>query len=163
MSGYVLCVIGTVLLSAILTAILPEGKTAGVIKGITRLVCVLAIVSPVLQFLQSKDLASSKKTSGIFSENVIEVDESFIQYYSEKRVEETETALAEELATKYGVDVAVTIRWEYEREEYQDKYEWNGIRVTEISIKNKGGASEEIINEMAEYITKNYCSEVLIE
>lgn len=162
MSGYVLSVIGTVLISAVLTAILPEGKTAGVVKGITRLVCVLAIVAPVLGFLQSKDFTASKKTKGIFSENVIEVDESFIQYYSEKRVEQTESALAEELSAKYGIDVTVTIHWEYEQETYKDKYELDNIRITKISIKGEN-ASEEIIDEMAEYVAKNYCSEVLIE
>ena len=50
MNEYVLSVIGTVLIASVLTAILPEGKTSGIIKGITRLVCVVAIVAPVVSF-----------------------------------------------------------------------------------------------------------------
>ena len=50
MNAYVLSVIGTVLISAVLTAIIPEGKTSKVIKGIARLACVLVIVTPIVQF-----------------------------------------------------------------------------------------------------------------
>ena len=51
LNDYLLCVIGTVLICSILTAIAPEGKTSAVIKGVARLTCVLAIISPVLNFL----------------------------------------------------------------------------------------------------------------
>ena len=164
MNEYVLSVIGTVLIASVLTAILPEGKTSGIIKGITRLVCVVAIVAPVVQFLQSKESELGiKKTSGIFSENVIEVDESFIQYYSETRVGQTEEALEEELKDKFGCSVSVKLAWEIIKETYEDKYPIENVRITQISIKNTSEASEETMQEMAEYVAKNYCSEVLIE
>lgn len=38
MSGYLLAIIGIVLLTGILSAVLPEGKTAKFIKGMTKLV-----------------------------------------------------------------------------------------------------------------------------
>ena len=51
MSSYLLIIVGSVLLSAILTAVIPSGKTANVIKGVTKAVCLLAILSPVPDIL----------------------------------------------------------------------------------------------------------------
>ena len=164
MSGYVLSVIGTILLSSVLTAILPEGKTSGVIKGVARLVCVLAIVAPVLTFLQSKGIGGdTKKTSGIFHENVIEMDESFIEYYSETRVLQAEGALEAELQEKYGYSVTIHFDWAREKETYADKYLIEGIRILQVRIICNEPISEEAAREMAGYVAKNYCSEVLIE
>ena len=60
MNAYVLSVIGTILLSAIITAILPDGKTNSVIKGVSRLACVIAIVMPILTFFQSGDWSAGE-------------------------------------------------------------------------------------------------------
>ncbi len=163
MSGYVLSVIGTVLIASVLTVILPEGKTSGIIKGLTRVACVVAIVAPVVRFLQSKEDMGLKKTSAYFSENVIELDESFIQYYSETRVAQTEYALEEELVAKFQVPVSVEFTWIKTKETYADKYLLEGIQITQISIKKPADASEDTMKEMAEYVAENYCSEVLIE
>ena len=159
-----LSVIGTVLLSAVITAVLPEGKTVGVIKGIARLACVLAIVAPILTFLQTKDIGEdAKKTSGNFYKNVIEMDESFIEYYSEARVSQTERALENELKEKYGYDIAVKFTWVPEEEVYNSKYFINGIRVLQIQIKCLEEVTEGERKVMVGYVVKNYCSEVLIE
>ena len=91
------------------------------------------------------------------------MDESFIQYYSEKRVEQTESALEEELRDIYKVPVTVCFTWEKSKETYANKYLLEGIQITQISIKNVGDMPKERIKEMTDYVAKNYCSEVLIE
>lgn len=158
MNGYLLSVIGTVLLSAILTAIVPEGKTSSAIKGVAKLACVLAIVAPVLEFFQSggSKLGTKKSSTSIFSESVIQTDEEFIKYYSEMRIRETEKALERELAEKYGAETEVTLEWSSETEET------DGIRITRIRIRLED-ETEEVGQMIADYVKKNYCSEVLLE
>lgn len=152
MNAYLLAVIGTILLAAVLTAIVPEGKTASVIKGMTKLVCLLVIVSPVLQYLRKDE---EKTGDGdFFSQFVIETDESFIKYYSEMRVRSTETELETELREEFGVTCEVAIAWEYEEEK---------IRVTQICVRTAEKCDEEVKRLMCDYLTENYCSEVLLE
>lgn len=165
LSGYVLSVIGTVLLCSVLTVLLPEGRTAAIIKAITRLVCVLAIVAPVLKFLQSKNsfLDGTQNLQGIFSETVIETDESFIKYYSEQRIAYAQAALEEELLQNFAADTKVIFTWQTATDTYADKYPWEKIQITKIRIVNHEEQSEEVKQKMWNYVTENYCSEVQIE
>ena len=156
MNGYLLGVIGTVMLSALLTAITPEGKSSGVIKGVCKLVCVLAIVAPVLNFFQGGDRKNSKIVETFFAQSGIDTDENVIKYYSELKVSQSENCLEEELFKEFGLETEVVYFWE--TEERTEK-----IRVTCINVKIKGGYEEEVSKSMWEYLTKNYCSEVLIE
>ena len=165
MSGYLLSVIGAVILSAIMVAVLPEGKTAGIVKAVSRLVCILAIISPVLQFFQSGTFPwkKGKNSEGFFTQTVIESENAFIEYYSEMRIRETERALEAELREKYEADVEATLSYEYVEELVDGRYVDEKIRITAIHLGLKTPISEEAIREMWEYLTKNYCSEVLIE
>lgn len=165
MNGYLLSVIGTILLAAILTAIVPEGKTANTVKGVTKLVCLLVIISPILTFLQKegdKKTVPTKQT--FFSESVIETDKSFIQYYSEMRIEQSERDLATELETKFHLPCSVEIEWEY-ADKNSEIEEINGLalEILQIKIEVQSEYKEEDKSRMWEYVTKNYCSEVLIE
>ena len=165
LSGYVLSVIGTVLLCSVLTVLLPEGRTAAIIKAITRLVCVLTIVAPVLKFLQSKNsfLDGTQNSQGIFSETVIETDESFIKYYSEQRIAYAQAALEEELLQNFAANTDVIFTWQTVTDSYADKYPWEKLQITKIRIVNHEEQSEEVKQKMWNYVTENYCSEVQIE
>ncbi len=162
MNGYALGVMGTVLLCSLLTAIAPEGKTSSVVKGVARLACVLAIISPVLAFLQSGSLEEFSTGGDFFAESVIVEDDSFIQYYCEMRVRETEEALEREIEEKYQTESDVTLAWSIENEQFKS-YELERIRVEEIRVSLKSSTSEEVKTSMAAYLRENYCSEVLIE
>lgn len=155
MNGYLLGVIGTVMLSALLTAITPEGKSSGVIKGVCKLVCVLAIVAPVLKFFQ-KGGKDEKILETFFSQSGIDTDEDVIKYYSELKVSLSETSLEEEIFKKFGVESEISYSWQTEESIGE-------IRITRIHLKIKGKCEEEVSKSMWEYLTKNYCSEVLIE
>ncbi len=165
MNGYLLSIIGTVLVCAVLTAILPSGKTSGVIKGIARLACVISIIAPIPQFLGNAkpfDTNSKKNTSKNnvnFSQSVIQTDESFIKYYCEMRIQNAENALNEELLEKFSLSVQSDIDWRF-NEETCDSDE---IMITKISVKLQEKGTDKLKDEVWEYLTKNYCSEVLIE
>lgn len=165
MKTYLLSVIGTVLLCALLTAIAPEGKTSGAIKGIAKLACILIIISPILRFFQigADGTAEDEFSNIFFSENVIRTDETFIKYYSEMRIRETETALEKELMEKYSVSTEVSLQWEQETQAVAEMYEEEKIKITGLFVTVKQDVNEEVRKNMWEYLTKNYCSEVLIE
>jgi hypothetical protein len=156
LSGYLLGVIGTVIFSAVLTAVIPNGKTSGLIKAVARMACVLAIVAPAVNYLGDGPsfFSHSKKTQTIFSQSVIEEQSDFIQYYSETRIEETQEMLSKDILQKYGLKTDVSLEWLIE-----DK----GIKITRILVDINDNASGEIVKNMSEYLTNNYCSEVLIE
>ena len=152
MNGYLLSVIGTVLLAALLTAIAPEGKTSGAIKAIAKSACLLAIVAPIPSYLNSGNSdEKSTQSQTIFSQTVIETDEDFIKYYSEMRIRATAQALERELKEKFSVQTSVELQWSYELSE---------IQIRKIIVKTQNGEQN---TAMREYLTKNYCSEVMIE
>ena len=155
MKEYLLAMIGTILISSVLTTLAAEGKTVSIIRNMTKLACLLVILSPVVKILERENLTKSNENSGnYFSETVIQTDEDFIQYYSELRIKSTEIALQNELLEKYEIPSKVSIFWEME--EYD-------IRIIKIKITPEEEQSEVVKREMWEYLTKNYCSEVLIE
>ena len=164
MSAYVLSVIGTILLCAILTAVLPDGKASSVVKGVARLACVISIVTPVLHFFQSGEwLIGASIFQEDFSESVIQTDGVFIQYYSEMRVREAQDCLEEALLKEFSVRADVEISWCIENGAYAGFYEDDKIKITHIYVKNKEKQAGEVERAMWVYLTENYCSEVLIE
>ena len=162
MNEYVLCVIGTVLISAVLSALIPEGKTSAIIKGVARMACVLAIIAPIVRFFTSA-WNGENFTQSIFAETVIEEDESFIQYCSEMRICNAERELEELLKEEFQVESSVTLEWEKVEETYAEIYHGEKIKITKIHVKNAGEQTGEVIKSMYDFLIKNYCSEVQIE
>ncbi len=165
MNDYLLRIMGTILLCALLTAVLPTGKTSAIIKSMTRLACVLVIVAPVLRFFKSGSIESLLQTTGedFFAKSVISQDNEFIQYYSELRVRETERALEKELSDQYSVEATVQLIWHMETETFASVYSTENIRIESICVETQEEVQEEIKREIWLYLTENYCSEVLIE
>jgi hypothetical protein len=159
-NGYLLSVIGTILISAFVTAITPDGKTSAVVKAITRLACILVIISPILRFLQmERSTLNAENRQEIFTESVIRTDEAFIQYYQEKRIACVKQSLQEELFDEFAVDCNVTLEWQ----NVQTNDGESGIEIIRIIVRLKNTIAEKEKVRMCDYLTKNYCSEVLIE
>ena len=165
MNEYLLSLIGIILLSAILTSILPDGKTLGLIKSIMRMVCILAIISPIFTYFQSGEVAlrGGGNYDKKFAEAGIEIDSIFIHYYSEMRISETEKALKQELFEIFSVDCEVLLEWVLAAESVGRNESIEVVKITNISINMQETPTEEVKKKMWEYLTKNYCSEVLIE
>ena len=70
------------------------------------------------------------------------------------RVREAESALENELVENQGISAEVSIQWKYENEV---------ICIEKIFVKTSEKQDEEVLKDVWEYLTKNYCSEVLIE
>ena len=160
MNAYVLSVIGTVVFSAVLICIIPEGKMASLIKGIAKTACVAVIVAPILRFFHTGDIPSFfyQNTQEIFSQSGIETDTEFIQYYSEMRIRQAQEHLQAELFEKYDVQTKVTFEWIWEEKDGKEE-----IYITKIKVSDMEMQTEEKKNEVREYLSQNYCSEVQIE
>ena len=103
-----------------------------------------------------------KKREIFFQETVIDEDESFIQYYSEKRIYLAEIALEEELFERFQVNTKVTLCWEI-LDLQMDAYSGNNIKVCSITVNSKDGMEDSMKKKVCEYLENKYCSEVLIE
>ena len=165
MSAYLLSVVGTVLFSAILTAILPEGRSLGMVKSMAKLACTLTIISPIFSFFNTglSSFFVEENSYTIFSESVIQAEKTFIEYYSELRTQETEALLEKVLFEKYAIQTEVTLVCENLTERVDGFYEVDKMKVVGIIVKLKQETKEEVLRNIWEYLTENYCSEVVIE
>ena len=161
---YLIGVTGIVLICAILSCAIPNGKNAKIIQGILKLSCLIAIMSPLLYLFQYKSYLSQDegKYPDFFSDSVIQADNQFIKYYSELNVLLAADALANELLNKYAVSVDVKIDWAYDAKDLENTAA-SKIKITRIHIKPKTEIIEKLRIDMWEYLTNKYCSEVLIE
>ena len=164
MKEYLLAIAGVVLLSATLTAILPEGKTSGLIKSVMRMACILAIISPILSFFSPKGGMDGilENSYSFFTQTGIDTEDAFIHYHSEIRIKETEKALEKEILSRFSVESQVEVGWELQSELVQGNNAMEVIKITQIYVK-MSEYKEAVAEKMWEYLTKNYCSEVLIE
>ena len=136
MNEYLLSVIGTVLFSAILLAILPEGKTTELIKGMARLACLIAILTPVAQFF-----VEGGDFNAIFQEKSIETQASFIEYCSDKHIKEAENLLEIELKNRYSSIESVALQCV--QESHNIRVEYVKIFVVDaISFEQEGAIKE---------------------
>ena len=157
MSGYLLAIIGIVLLTGILSAVLPEGKTAKFIKGMTKLCCLAVILAPILGFFHKVATGGEINFPFFSSETVIETDSSFIDYCSTKRVENAEEDLEEKMEELFSVRVEATLLWEY----CGAVTEGTEIKITKVLLKDiEGNIDEEVREKMKEHITDKYGCEV---
>ena len=164
MNAYLLSVIGTVLISAVITALIPEGKTATVIRNVAKLACTVAILAPILNFFKTGELEEggevSKGTTENFSKISIQTDEEFIQYYCEIRVRETECALERELLQDFGVSAKVSLLWERYEGKVYGIYDEQAIFIKTISIFSSKAMEIEVQTKIREKIKNDYGCEV---
>ena len=144
MNAYLLTVIGAVLLSSVLTAVLPNGKSSGVIKTVLKLTCIFIIVAPVLKYIQAEKYP--EKNSQV---SIIETDSEFIKYHSEMRIKLTEESLEKEIETNFQSQTSVTANWRYENGE---------IYIHAGSIQNSDKQKE-----IADFLTIKYGFEVCFD
>lgn len=159
MSGYLLGVIGTVLFSAVLTAIIPNGKTASIIKSVARLACLVAVLSPLLSFLKNGEMFGEN-----FTKTGIQTDTNFIEYCSKISIENAENSLEEHLQKRYGKQFKLTLLWEEVKKE-EGAYEVERIKITKAIVSPLSGTiSKEERIDIEKYLMENFdCpSEVVI-
>lgn len=127
MEGYILAVCGAVILSALVTILLPEGKTGKFINGMLRVFCVAVMLVPLCGLFE-KFGAPSLPEGG--SEEVA-LDEGFMErVFSEQALAQAE-ALETSLSEDPGISVSAEILWECVEYAYT-------VREVRIEIENFG-------------------------
>ena len=142
MSGYLLSVVGIVLVSAILSNVLPQGKTYKTLKTVIRMACLLVVVSPVLTVFQNGEsgTGSNGVFQSFFKEKVIETDQTYIDYCREKTVSTAEEKLSAELEKKFSYQIFVTIRYKMEETNLDDlkkQGEWLIVENASLFCENE--------------------------
>ena len=148
MNGYLTIIIGTVLLCAIITAILPNGKTATVIQGVAKMMCLLAIVAPIPDFLKGKSFHKN------LNKSVLKTDQSFIEYYGNMRIEQAERVVETDIQDNFSIRTNVLLTTTTD----SALLEIVSMRVTLCESGTK-----ELKTAMSEYLTKMYGCGVIIE
>ena len=114
MSEYLMEIMGIVLISVLLTNLLPRGKTSVLIKNTIRLCTYLCILTPAFDFFISLNGKSQPAFQEIFtdyfSETVIQTDESYIKYCSEKSIENAENCIEKTVFERYGERVEISLQ-----------------------------------------------------
>ena len=109
MTEYLLSITGVVILSTVLSNILPTGKTTNLIKGFFRLCAHIVILSPVADFINDYSTKKEEIFKNYFEESVIKTDENYIEYCSEKTVAETERQIEKTLKEDYSISALVKV------------------------------------------------------
>lgn len=150
MSGYLLSVVGIVLFTSMLLAIVPTGKTSEIVKAIARLACVVTILAPIVQFF-----VNDGEFGTFFVESSIQTESAFIQYSSKTRVEEVEKILEEKIEVEFGVPVDVDCIWRIEQTQ-EGMYEGQNIRIEKVFVKTKTEELSDWKKTVEAFIQKEY-------
>lgn len=101
MKGYLLTVAGAVLLSALLSILMPEGKMGKFVKGIARLFVFSALTAPFFTYFAKGDF-------GFFSEPIAE-DKDYLVRCAELLSEEDERAIVDRLTEEFSVEAEAEV------------------------------------------------------
>lgn len=135
MQAYILSVCGAVIISALVTLLLPEGKTGKFINGILKLFCLLVVLVPLFGFF--KEL---KNPGFPDSSQEASLDDGFIDYAFAVRAKEDGEKIDKTIADEFSVVVSSSVAWDFVEYSYK-------ITGVSVKIKNFGmyGNDEHII------------------
>ena len=123
MQAYIWAVCGAVIISALATILLPDGKIGKFINGILKLFCLAVMIAPL--FALFGQIAGDPPQGGEDTGNA-ELDDDFIEYMFGRRAEEDAEALDKLLEEEFAIAVSAEILWDYA------EYAYN---VTDVNIK----------------------------
>ena len=155
MSEYLLKIIGVVFLFSVVCAIIPEGKTVGMVKAAIKLLCILVVLSPFVTILEKNGLS----LENYFSQSVITIDESFIEYCSEKTISQVQKQIEKDVLDNLNLEVRVRLEWEYAAENEKEQNSPLAIKIKCIYLS----AQTENKLEVQDYLMQRYDSKVVIE
>ena len=150
MSGYLLTLLGVILLGVLVDVILPSGSTAKYISGIFSIFVVFVIVSPLLSFIKK-----GYNLKDYFSNEQIELDNKLLGSFNKAKFSKLERDIEQELANNGYENVSVCITLDTEENEL--KIQTIQVDITKLVIK----AKDENINKYV-YIRQVIMSRVAV-
>ena len=114
MKAYILAVCGAALISALVTVLLPEGKTGKFINGILKLFCLLVMLVPLLALFTGGEGA----LPSLSGQGTMEYDDAFIEKMFARRAEAEAASLESYIDEEFSVTADVRVGWENVEYEY---------------------------------------------
>ena len=154
MSGYILSILGIVVIGVVVDVIIPTGTISKFIKSIYGIFVVLIIVSPIINIF--KNLSNYE-----FTYNDYEISENLFTYISNLKVNAMQEEIIKRIEEEGLVGAEVSLKFSIENDNFQ-------INSCVINTKNMTSSSNsvhinryEIITEIVKEIT-NLNSEVIL-
>ncbi len=120
MSGYLLTLLGIVLLGVLIEVILPSGTTSKYISGIFSIFVMFVILSPILTWIKS-----DYKLSDYFTKTDIQLNEKLLYNINNSKLGEIEQIIIEELNTNGYTNVKIDIQFEMEAD---------NVKITQVLV-----------------------------
>ena len=125
MSGYILSILGIVLLGVIIDVIVPSGNINKYIKSVFSIFVVAVIISPVINFISNKNGIKLNYSN-------YEMDKKLIEYIFEKRTENEENRIEKYLQEEGFDKVDININFSINNNELE--YISCEINLTKLAI-----------------------------
>ena len=101
MKAYILSIAGIVLLSAVVSMIAPSGKMGKFVRGTTKLLILLVMLSPIISWIEGKTELS-------LSSSAIDTDEAYLERCITLMEEGDARNIAAYLLSEYGVEAEIS-------------------------------------------------------
>lgn len=149
MTGWIMSIVGVVVIGVLIDVLTPEGESNKYIKGVYALIVVLVIASPIAKALKS-DIDFSK-----YFDSAFQTDSAFIDHVNDDRKDEDEQKIANSLKLR-GYENAQVVIFERTGNIY-------GIDRVNVDITLCSQTKEKFEEEIKEIVKKTVnCNEVRV-
>ena len=107
MSGYLLTLLGVIILGVLVDVILPSGSTSKYISGIFAIFVMFVMISPVLTWIKS-----DYKLSDYFTSADIELNETLLYNINDNKFNALEKDISQQLSNNGYTNVKLDIKFE---------------------------------------------------
>ena len=120
MSGYLLTLLGVILLGVMVDVILPSGSTSKYISGIFAIFVLFVMISPVIKWIKS-----DYKVSNYFTNTEIQLNEKLLYNINNSKLNAIEQEIIQELKTNGYSNVGIDIQFELESD---------NVKITQVLV-----------------------------
>ncbi len=146
MSGYLLALLGMIVLGVLIDIILPSGSTSKYISGIFAIFVMFVMISPVLNFVKN-----DYKLSDYFTNVDIELNEKLLYSINDNKFNALENTITQQLKDNGYSNVIIDIQFTLEAD---------NVKITQVLVD----LSKLVINENSVNINRYvYIRQVVME
>lgn len=133
MSGYLLSLLGVILLGVLVDAILPSGSTSKYISGIFAIIVMFVMISPVITWLKN-----DYKITEYFTTTEIQLNDKLLYSINNNKLNALEVEIQQELEDSGFAGVIVDIKFELVAED---------VKITQVLVDlNKLVINKNLVN-----------------
>lgn len=127
MKAYILSIAGAVLLGAVLSIVVPNGKTGTFLKGMAKLLILSVMIAPLTALLKDPSFISADSPS-------ITIDGEYLENASDMMEEADERTISSAILLSYGISAQVNVS---RSDESPFSYEKIAVKITDFGINEE--------------------------